>query len=316
MTTADPEGSAEMGWHAGDGSTRGGGNECSLSIEIIMGEGSASDAKSRENGARVAAWLLWKHGLDLDALVTHTYWVNRSAGKSFADRDVQSTNPIYGKKWCPAYIFGSSDKTVALKNWKAFKAQAGVYINALRGIPAEAPAKTIKGEYSRGTDEDAKSIWDYLMERIGNAYGVAGVLGNLYWESGLRSNNMENGYEDKLGFTDESYTAAVDNGEYTGFITDSVGYGLAQWTYWSLKRDLKAYCAARGVSVGDLRHKQRSVRQHQRGLPLSDRMLSYCSAKRNDYTREPLVFFPCRRRPGAGLRIAPKRRRTCIFLEK
>ena len=42
----------------------------------------------------------------------------------------------------------------------------------------------------------------------------------------------------KLGFTDESYTEAVDNKTYKNFIYDKAGYGLVQWTYWSLKRDL------------------------------------------------------------------------------
>jgi hypothetical protein len=41
--------------------------------------------------------------------------------------------------------------------------------------------------------------------------------------------------------TDAEYTAAVNNGSYTNFINDSAGYGLAQWTYWSLKRDMLEY---------------------------------------------------------------------------
>jgi hypothetical protein len=53
-------------------------------------------------------------------------------------------------------------------------------------------------------------------------------MGNLYAESGLRSNNLQNTYEKKLGMTDEQYTAAVDNGSYTNFVRDAAGYGLAQ----------------------------------------------------------------------------------------
>ena len=30
----------------------------------------------------------------------------------------------------------------------------------------------------------------------------------------------------------------MDNGKYTNFIYDKAGYGLAQWTYWSLKKQL------------------------------------------------------------------------------
>ena len=129
MVTADPVGAAEVSWHSGDGSVADGGNMTSLSIEIIMGESQAHDELAKDNGARVAAWLLWKHGLTIDKLVTHTYWVNKSAGKKFADVDEQCTNLISGKKWCPTYIFGSSNHTTALKNWKAFKSLVGGYMD-------------------------------------------------------------------------------------------------------------------------------------------------------------------------------------------
>ena len=44
-----------------------------------------------------------------------------------------------------------------------------------------------------------KKIWNYLMRELGNAYGVAGLMGNLYAESGLRSDNLENSAERRLG---------------------------------------------------------------------------------------------------------------------
>lgn len=85
-----------------------------------------------------------------------------------------------------------------------------------------------------------KYIWDYFMSKINNEYGVAGLMGNLFAESGLYPNNLENQYETSLGFTDESYTAAVDSGVYSkdSFVHDSAGYGLAQWTWWSRKQGL------------------------------------------------------------------------------
>lgn len=97
-----------------------------------------------------------------------------------------------------------------------------------------------------------KRIWAFLMERIGNPFGVAGLMGNLYAESGLRPNNLQNTYEKKLGMSDASYTEAVDNGSYTNFVRDSAGYGLAQWTYWSRKQNLLNFAKERGSSIGDL----------------------------------------------------------------
>ena len=46
------------------------------------------------------------------------------------------------------------------------------------------------------------------------AAGAAGLMGNLYAESGLKPKNLENKYEKSLGYTDASYTEAVDSGEY------------------------------------------------------------------------------------------------------
>ena len=75
---------------------------------------------------------------------------------------------------------------------------------------------------------------------------------NLYAESGLMPNNLQNTYNNKLGKTDAEYTAAVDNGSYGNFVKDSAGYGLAQWTYWSRKQALLNHAKQAGVSIADL----------------------------------------------------------------
>ena len=95
-------------------------------------------------------------------------------------------------------------------------------------------------------------IWNYLTLKIGNPYGVAGLMGNLYAESGLNPKNLQGSYEKSLGMTDDEYTASVDDGSYTNFITDKAGYGLAQWTYSSRKRALLDWATAQGQSIGDL----------------------------------------------------------------
>ena len=102
-----------------------------------------------------------------------------------------------------------------------------------------------------GSNNEQK-IWNYLYAKLGNAYGVAGIMGNMQAESGLKPTNLQNSYESKLGYTDASYTLAVDNGSYTNFVYDKAGYGLVQWTYWSLKRDLYNYAKAVKKSMGDL----------------------------------------------------------------
>lgn len=103
----------------------------------------------------------------------------------------------------------------------------------------------------RGSSNSEK-IWNYFKEKGLNDYGIAGLLGNLDCESGLNPNNLENAYERKLGYPDDKYVQAVDNGLYTNFIYDSAGFGIAQWTWWSRKKALYDYAKSKNVSIGSL----------------------------------------------------------------
>lgn len=98
----------------------------------------------------------------------------------------------------------------------------------------------------------AQIIWNFLKKEGFNDYGVAGLMGNLDAESGLRSNNLQDTYSRKFGLSDSQYTQKVDNGTYTNFVKDGAGYGLAQWTYLSRKQNLLNYARAKGKSIGDL----------------------------------------------------------------
>ena len=97
-----------------------------------------------------------------------------------------------------------------------------------------------------------KTIWEYLKAQGLTDAGAAGLMGNLYAESGLRPNNLQNSYEGKLGMADAEYTEMVDRGTYANFGNDRAGYGLAQWTYPSRKAALLACAKAARKSIGDL----------------------------------------------------------------
>ena len=95
-------------------------------------------------------------------------------------------------------------------------------------------------------------IWNYFKSHGLNDFGTAGLMGNLYAESGLNPKNLQQTYERKLGYSDDSYTDAVDHGIYTNFVKDSAGYGIAQWTFWSRKQALFSFAKSREKSIGDL----------------------------------------------------------------
>lgn len=58
-----------------------------------------------------------------------------------------------------------------------------------------------------GNNTEAR-IWNHLKGWILNDYGVAALMGNLYAESGLNPRNLQNSYEKRLDYTDDTYTAA------------------------------------------------------------------------------------------------------------
>ena len=102
----------------------------------------------------------------------------------------------------------------------------------------------------KGNSSEAK-IWNFFSAWL-NDYAVAGIMGNLKAESNLRSDNLQNAYNKKLGLSDEEYTRQVDDGSYENFVHDSAGYGVAQWTFWSRKEGLLKEVKAKGVSISDL----------------------------------------------------------------
>ena len=93
-----------------------------------------------------------------------------------------------------------------------------------------------------------QSIYMQLINAGLSKAGACGLMGNMNAESAMRANNAQDGMT-KL--SDAEYTAGVDNGTYTNFVRDAVGYGLCQWTYWTRKQELYNFAKSKGVSVGD-----------------------------------------------------------------
>ena len=101
---------------------------------------------------------------------------------------------------------------------------------------------------------DRDKIWTFLMSEISNPYGVAGLMGNIEAESAYNPINLQDAFENRLSFTDRTYTDAVDSGIYSKnqFASDGAGYGLAQWTYPARKANLYHYCKTCNTSIGAL----------------------------------------------------------------
>lgn len=109
-----------------------------------------------------------------------------------------------------------------------------------------------------------QTVWDRLVAFFGNEYGAAGMMANLYAESGCTPWRCQGWY----GFSTSvvqgcaNYYTQVDNGTITrdefvqyGWADDQTidtsgsrdGYGLAQWTTQSRKEGLYDTRAGRGI---------------------------------------------------------------------
>ena len=107
------------------------------------------------------------------------------------------------------------------------------------------------GTYGMG-DTTNSMVWWYLRKMGLSEKGAAGVMGNMQAESGINPINLQDSYESSLGYTDESYTKAVDKGTYKNFANDSAGYGLVQFTSSNLKQELYDHVKENDKSVGSL----------------------------------------------------------------
>lgn len=110
---------------------------------------------------------------------------------------------------------------------------------------------------------NTETIWNKLIFAGLTPAGAAGLMGNLYAESGLIPNRVEILCLQRLKevgklYTDATYTAFVDNGTITRakFLhplpNKQYGYGLAQWTTPTRKGKLYDYAHIHAASIGDL----------------------------------------------------------------
>lgn len=208
-----------------------------------------SDGYKRGQIPKVGAVVCWSGGPNSKG---HVAIVEKVVGDNF-----YYSESIYSSK-----IFGISTAKKSNNYYYAsgYSFQGFIYcdidFSSKTTTQTKSIAEQILNPASRNatTKVDAKLIWQFLILKIKNPFGVAGLMGNLYHESGLNSLNLENTYENSLGHSDSSYTNAVDKGTYSldKFKNDKAGYGLAQWTYHSRKEKLYNYCKTKKASIGNV----------------------------------------------------------------
>jgi hypothetical protein len=225
------------GWHGGSG-PKGCVNDTHIGFEIC--EDGLTDAAYfnavYKEAAELCAYLCEQYKLDpmKDGVIIGHY---EGAARGIA------TNHGDPKNWFPKH--GKSMDTFRAYVKELLDAATKPAAKPVQPTPTPAKPTTPTG----ATDE---VIWKFLTGKGLNACAVAGIMGNLFAESGLAPTNLQNAFEKKLNYTDATYTAAVDSGKYTNFAKDGAGYGLAQWTYHTRKQALLDFVKKAGASIGDL----------------------------------------------------------------
>lgn len=227
-------------WHSGSG-PRGTANDTHISFEIC------------EDGLNDRTYFntVYQESLELCAYLCATYNLEPLADGVIMAHYEGHARGVSSNHKDPRHWFTRFGKTMDIFRAEVNALMMTLPVNSLikTNLTPVTVAPSIDNTNRRASE---KVIWDYFKNKGFNDFGVAGLMGNLFAESGLRPNNLQDTFERSLGYTDTSYTRAVDNNEYGNFIRDSAGYGLAQWTFWTRKRNLLDFAKQARKSIGDL----------------------------------------------------------------
>lgn len=137
--------------------------------------------------------------------------------------------------------------------------------------------KTSSGNVSLDPGNVPQSIWNYFTSKGYSTYGTAGIMGNMNHESGMIVNRKQGDFSN--GYTASAqYTKAADEGSID-FVHDSIGYGLVQFTYYTLKQALLDRAKREGKSVGDLGVQLDEIDSYLNGNGLAGRLKSASSVR-------------------------------------
>ena len=144
---------------------------------------------------------------------------------------------------------------VGSKAWDTIKDFGSKFVGAgTSHVNTPIPKSESSGKVSlSGTSKSqldlARKIWNYFLGKGWTEEGVAGMLGNLHAESMISSYRKQGDLSADLG-PSIKYTKEKDADRH-GFVTDSVGYGLAQWTYPTRKEKLWDFTHSNNKSISD-----------------------------------------------------------------
>ena len=97
----------------------------------------------------------------------------------------------------------------------------------------------------------AEKMWYFFLPKIRNGYGVAALLGGIFYCSRMDPMSIDKPNDI---WAESEYTTNVDNGviPLSEFRKDGLGYGLMRWTTWWRKQSLLNYAKKKEKSIGNI----------------------------------------------------------------
>ena len=96
-----------------------------------------------------------------------------------------------------------------------------------------------------------QTIWNYLKTHTSlSDEAIAGIMGNMEAESNCEACRVQGDFTSDRRVS-KQYAQQVNSGMLPNWHTDSKGWGLCQWTFYSRKDNLRKTCQSYGVGIED-----------------------------------------------------------------
>lgn len=96
-----------------------------------------------------------------------------------------------------------------------------------------------------------QTIWNFLkLNTQLSDEAIAGIMGNFEAESNCEACRVQGDFTSDRRVSKE-YANNVNSGALPNWYIDQKGFGLAQWTFWERKLNLKKCCESYGAGIED-----------------------------------------------------------------
>ena len=96
-----------------------------------------------------------------------------------------------------------------------------------------------------------QTIWNYLKQHTAlSDEAIAGIMGNMEAESNCEACRVQGDFTSDRRVS-KQYAQQVNSGMLPNWHTDSKGWGLCQWTFYTRKQNLRSTCQSYGVGIED-----------------------------------------------------------------